>query len=504
MRLLLALLYTGLGSWHHPVHTKSPEAQKYFDQGLILLYGFNRHESFLSFQKAAELDPNMAMAYWGIAAALGPYINMDLDPEFKIKESCDAVARGLKVPNLADTDKQWLKAAETRCPDFANPAAYIDAMRALSAAMPDDPDAKTLYAEALMIPIRWHWYANGQSAPGELEAERLLEEVIRRYPQHPGANHFYIHAAESSPTPERAIPSAQRLMGITPSAGHMVHMPGHIWLVVGDYENAAVVNERAAEVDRQYFQHHSVHTGYYMYYLHNLTFITYARGMQGRVAEGTAAAKQLQKAIAAVAKEMPDVAFMGGPATDVLLRNQQWDDVLKLPNPDVANHALAAVWRASRALAYSGKHDTPNAAAEQKAFEAEKIQVDPNAPYGNNKAADVLALLSAVVQARLSGAVEDWKKADALQDALIYDEPPPLFYPVRESLGAALLRAGDPVAAEQAFRDGLSRSPHNGRMLFGLLEALKAQHKTDAAVWVEREYKEAWQGATLIVRLEDL
>ncbi len=497
-------LYRGLGAWHHPVATKSPEAQKYFDQGLILLYAFNKHESAKSFQKAIDLDSSMPMAYWGLAAAYGPYINMDIDADYRIKDSCDAVARGLKVPNINATETRWLQAAQSRCPDFGDPIAYVTSMKSIATDFPDDPDAQTLYAEALMVPIRWRWYENGQPSTGEREAERVIEGVLRKYPQHPGANHLYIHAVESSPTPERAIPSAQRLMGISPMAGHMVHMPGHIWLVTGDYETAAEVNERAAQVDQELFARNGNHTAYYMYYLHNLTFITYARGMQGRVEEGNAASRDLQKAIKNVIREMPDAASMAGPAIEVLLRNRQWDEVLAALQPDTSAHPSLAFWHFYRALAFQGLSDEVRATEEQKKFEAERKLVDPQNQAGNNTSGPLLSLASAVVAARLSGAVGDWKKAVAIQDSLIYDEPPPFFYPVRESLGAALLRSGDPTAAEDIFREGLLKTPHNGRMLFGLLESLKAEHKTEAAAWVQREFDDAWSTATLTLRIEDL
>ena len=238
-------LYKGLGAWHRPIHTSNPEAQKFFDQGLALLYGFNRYEALRSFRKAIELDPQAAMAYWGAAMAAGPYINMDSDPDYKQKESCEAAEAGLKLTGAPERERAYLEAAAKRCPEF-QPQPYIEAMRTLTERWPDDLDALTLYAESLLIASRWHWYASdGTPAPGVTEAEHALEQVLRRWPDHPGANHLYIHAVESSPSPERAIASAQRLMGVMPQAGHMVHMPGHIWLVLGDYEMAATVNESA-------------------------------------------------------------------------------------------------------------------------------------------------------------------------------------------------------------------------------------------------------------------
>jgi hypothetical protein len=256
-------LLAGLGTWRHPIATRSPEAQKFFDQGLTLLYGFNRYEALRSFRKASELDPQAAMPHWGIAMALGPYVNMDMDPDVHLKEACDAVNAGLHIAGSHVVEQAWLEAAGVRCPDFLDPSRYIRAMRDLAARQPDDPDAQTLFAEALMLPVRWRWYsAGGKPAEGVEEAERVLQAVLRRHPGHPGANHFYIHLVESSPTPERAVASAQRLMGITPAAGHMVHMPGHIWLALGDFNNTVAVNERAVAVDRQYFAQTGV-TGSY-------------------------------------------------------------------------------------------------------------------------------------------------------------------------------------------------------------------------------------------------
>jgi tetratricopeptide (TPR) repeat protein len=502
-------LYTGLGAWRHSIATQSPLAQKYFDQGLTLMYGFNRHEAFRSFEKAAELDPSAAMAYWGMSSALGPYLNMDMDPDYRIKESCAAVAKGLGLPNIKTAERAWLEAAETRCPNFDDPAAYIKAMRDLASERPDDPDAQTLYAEALLIRARWRWYEHGQPAEGVAEAEHVLESVLRRFPYHPGANHLYIHAVESSPTPERAIPSAQRLMGIVPAAGHLVHMPGHIWLAIGDFDNAVAVNERAAQVDREYFAKAGTESAYYMYYLHNLSFVVYARAMQGRVAETNTAVQEMKQAAAPLRRSMPEMfdAF-GTFVTTAELRNQQWDAVLSAARPMSNDHAELAFWHFARSWAYAGKRQMQSATAEQAQFEAERKQGDRNLGWGTNKAGDVMDLAAAVLNARVCAspaeAAGKWQEAVSLQDRLAYDEPPDWFYPVRESLGAALLRNGDAAAAEAVFREGLARSPNNGRMLFGLLESLKAQQKTDAAAWVEREFAVAWKNADLKLKIEDL
>lgn len=503
-------LLPGLGIWSHPIATASADAQKYFDQGLALLYGFNRYESLRSFRKAAEMDPHAALPLWGVAMALGPYINMDGDPSVQLKESCEAAEAGLRLAADRPADRAWLEAVRTRCPDYADPDRYIQAMRSLAAALPDDPDAQTLLAEALMVPRRWHWYdGEGRPAPGMPEAERVLEGVLRRFPDHPGANHYYIHAVESSPTPERAVPSAQRLMGIVPAAGHLVHMPGHIWLALGDYNNAVAVNERAAEVDRAYFAQTSVMGTYYPYYLHNLDFIMYARSMQGRVGDTLKAEQQMAEAVQGMARMMPEMADMFQPVLRMaLLRVGQWDQVLSEAAPPEDTGVSALFRHHARAIALAARGDGAAARHEQEQFEALRPKVDAAMPWGANKLGPVVELASAHLAARLepspARAVPLWKRAVELQDGLVYDEPPAWYYPLRESLGAVLLRAGDASAAESVFREGLRRSPNNGRMLFGLLESLRAQHKQEAARWVEREFQAAWRGAELRLRLEDL
>jgi len=502
-------LLKGLGPWTHPIATGNPEAQKFFDQGLNLAYGFNRYEALRSFRKAAELDPHAAMAYWGIALAQGPYFNMDGDPSFDLKGACAAVDSGLKIADAPERERAYLRAAATWCPEFHSKA-YSDAMRELSRAYPDDPDALTIYAESLLIPSRWHWYsADGTPAEGVREGERALEEVLRRWPQHPGANHYYIHAVESSPSPERAVASAQRLMGIMPAAGHIVHMPGHIWLVLGEWQTAVEVNERAVEVDREYFRKTNVTGGSYEpYYLHNLDFILYARTMQGHRAEALHAIDELGNAVAPMARSMPEMAdaFSAVPML-TLARYREWDRILKLPEPGATLKSSRLVRHYARCLAFVAKRDRKSAEAEFAAFEKSREGIPEDASWGQNKARDVDTLASQVLVARLasspSEAVSHWQQAVEMQDRFTYDEPPAWYYPVRESLGAALLRAGEPAKAESVFREGVRRTPHDGWMLFGLLESLKSQKKQQDAYWVKRELDAAWAKSDVVLRLQD-
>jgi tetratricopeptide (TPR) repeat protein len=503
------VLYSGTGIWKHPIQTTSPEAQKYFDQGLSLMFGFNRYEALRSFRKAAELDPRAPMPHWGIAMSTGPYVNMDGEPTYDMKTSCAAVDAGLKLPLASERERAYLQAVATRCPDYKNPDAYIAAMRALSTRWPDDLDGATLYAESLMVPTRWQWYsASGEPATGMPDAERALESVLRRWPDHPGANHLYIHAVESSPTPERAVPSAQRLMGLTPGEGHMVHMPGHIWLVLGDWELAATVNERAAELDRQYFAATHVTEGSYpMYYMHNVHFIAYARSMQGRRADALKASADLAALLAPMAQAMPEMADAYVPIPWFnLLRFHEWDAILKLPQPTPSQKIATTFWHYMRATAYAGKSETDKAVRERDAFQAARKQIPAEAAWGQNPIAPVLTVASEILSARLTpaDAAKHLQRAVELQDGLVYDEPPAWYYPVRESLGAVLLRAGKPSEAEAVFREGVRRSPRNGRMLFGLMESLRAQKRTEEADWVRREYDAAWSKADVGLSLDSM
>ena len=487
-------LYKGLGVWRHAISTKNAEAQKFFDQGLALLYGFNRYEALRSFQKASELDPSAVMAYWGMAAAQGPYINMDGDPSFDLKAACAAVEAGRKTAATGtDRERGYLEAQSAWCPEY-RPAEYVRAAKALAEKWPDDLDAQTLYAESLMIPQRWKWYgADGRPAEGIPEAEHLLEAVLRRWPEHPGANHYYIHAVESSPTPERAIPSAQRLMGVVPSAGHMVHMPAHIWLVLGEYGLAAEVNERASAVDRQYMAATNVTMGSYTpYFLHNLHFVVYARSMQGHRAEALKAADAIAAAsgpLAEVMAEMAD-AFLT-QALFARVRTLAWDEALKVSQPADKLPVSTAMWHYCRALALLAKHDREGAAKERALFEQSAGKVPADAHWGTNLSGDIMRVAREVVAARFGeDPIAHWRKAVEIQDGLTYDEPPGWYYPVRESLGAELVRLGRPAEGETVLRDGLRRSPRNGFMLFGLLEALKAQGKDSDEV--RREFEAIW------------
>ena len=515
-----ATLLSGLGNHHHPVSTRSPEAQRFFDQGLALIYAFNHDEAARSFRRAAELDPALGMAFWGLALAVGPnYNEAQVDPE-RVKAAVDAVGRARSLAARApEAERAYIEALAARFSpdpgaDFKRLArAYADAMKELARRHPDDLDAQTLYADALMSLRPWQlWGKDGRPAEGTEEVVAVLEGVLRRDPEHLGANHLYIHAVEASPTPERALPSAGRLGRLAPKAGHLVHMPAHIYIRTGDYEAAARSNVEAAAADREYIAATRAEGMYpMMYYSHNLHFLVESYNRLGRPGAARRAAGDLAANVRPHVKGMPMIeGFLSSPVF-VMLRFGQWTEILSEPEPARELAVTGVFWRYARGVALAATGKLSEARREQEVFAAAAAGLSGETPFGLNSAASVLSVAGHALEARLARAAGDrgaevaaWRRAAAAQAALNYDEPPGWYYPVRESLGGALLRAGEAAAAEQVFREDLTENPRNGRSLFGLTESLKAQGKKEAAQLVEREFKEAWKGAEVELKVEDL
>jgi len=522
-----ATMIAGLGEVHHKVSTSNPEAQRFFDQGLALVYGFNHEEGIRSFNKATELDPQLAMAHWGVALALGPNINMDVDPD-REKAAYEAIQRALKLaPKASEAERDYINALAKRYSNDPKAdlkklnADYRVAMREVTKRYPDDPDAATLYAESIMLLSPWqYWLSDGRPGPGTLEMVAVLETVLRRDPQHLGANHYYIHAVEASPNPEWALPSAQRLKVLAPAAGHLVHMPAHIDIRSGNYDAAARSNAYAAEADREYFKL-TGQQGMYpmMYYSHNLHFLAVAHAMQGRFSDSTRAANQLDAHLrtflqrdATSADPFLAVIDTFLPTTTlILIRFHRWDEILKLQTPDKKLTASTILWHAGRALAYASTGRVEDAEKERSLMQAALKSFPAERPYGFNKASDVFAIPQELVNARIALAKKDrtaglgaLKKAVQLEDALSYDEPEDWYIPSREALGGQLMIAGDYKEAEKVFRAELEKHRRNGRALFGLMESLKAQGRTDVADFVRRQFEDAWQNADIKLRIEDL
>jgi hypothetical protein len=520
-----AALLSGLGKVHHPIATRSPEAQRYFDQGLALVYAFNHEEAIRSFRRSAEIDPGAAMPLWGIAYALGPNINMSVDAD-REKAASEAASKALALASGApENERAYIEAVARRYSDdpeadlHALALDFAEAMGDLSRRYPDDLDAATLYAESMMNLRPWKlWTPDGRPAKGTQEIVAVLESVLRRDPEHLGANHYYIHAVEASPNPERAMASAKRLETLAPGAGHLVHMPAHIYNRAGDYAAASASNAAAAAADRAYFRLRGSEGMYpVMYYGHNLHFLAVTRGMEGKYAQAQRAAADL---VAFLAPKVPTgplppemVAFleifMQIPAT-MAARFHRWDEVLRAPAPEARYPIATALHHAARGDAFAAKGDTAKAEEERRAFAAIAV-VPPEAGYGLNLGADVLEAAGAILDARIAeargqteAAIEAWRRATEADEGQAYSEPPDWFIPPRESLGGALLRAGRPAEAEEVFRAGLERTPRSGRLLFGLMESLKAQGKTADAGWVRRQFEAAWKGADVKLSVADL
>jgi len=515
------LALTAVGRHHHAIATKSREAQDFFDQGITLLYGFNHEEAARAFRRAGELDPSSAMPLWGIALAVGPNYNMDVDAE-REKLAYETIQKAQKLAEHApQVEKDYVAALALRysgeaAPDYKKLSRdFADAMKSLSEKYVDDLDAATLYAESLMDLNPWKlWTLDGKPNEGTDEIVRILESVLRRDPNHAGANHYYIHAVEASPHPERALPSARRLDTMVPQAGHLVHMPAHIYIRTGDYAAAVKNNAEAAKVDKVYAQKADKEGSIYdlMYHSHNEHFLASAASMAGRYEEAKAAADGLAKRLQPHAKIMPMLdGFIFTPVW-VDVRFAKWDAILKRPEPLKELPGTHAMWRYSRALAFAARGEGDKAGTERTLFAAEAAALAPDSNFGGfNSAKDILSLALEVIDARIAAArgqkeeaISHWRKAVQLQNAMFYNEPADWYYPVRESLGAGLLSAGRASEAEQVFRDDLQRNPRNPRSLFGLMNSLKTQQRDADAAWVERQFKEAWKEADSKLELANL
>ena len=517
-----ATIMTGLGDLHHPVSTKNAQAQAFFDQGLRLIYAFNHDEAARSFQRAAELDVKLAMAYWGIAEAVGPNYN-DPASEGRFKQAHEAIQKAVDLSGGAsDAERGYILAMAKRFP--ADPKSdlhqaaeeYRDAMREVVKNHPDDLDAATLFAESGMNLHPWGlWQLDGSPAAGTEEIVATLESVMKRDPNHLGALHYYIHTVEASNTPERALPAANRLAALAPGAGHIVHMPAHVYIRTGDYAAATKTNEQAAAVDRAYIKSSGVQGIYpMMYYSHNLHFIAMCSAMTGDYTEARKAAEMLAAHVAPFVKEMPPLeGFMTIPMA-VNVRFHKWDAILAMKEPDAGMKTTTGFWHFARGMALAGKGKISEAEAEYKIVADAEAATPPDAIFQmpiNNKTKDILKIAENVLGAQIALAKKDTataatmlRQAVAVQDILKYDEPQDWFYPVRESLGGVLLMTGDAKGAEQVFREDLTKNLRNPRSLFGLHESLKAQEKNTDAWFVEQEFHKAWKGGAAELKVEDL
>jgi tetratricopeptide (TPR) repeat protein len=511
-------LFEGLSRHHHPVTTSSPLAQRYFDQGLRWLYAFNHDEARRSFEEAARLDPELAMAHWGVALSLGPNLNLPMDPA-REEAARAAVQRAQAImAHASPAERDYIRALAVRharqAPESdrrAQDLAYANAMRALAASHPEDLDAATLFAEALMDLRPWDlWTRAGEPQPGTLEIVATLESVLARDPDHLGANHYYIHAVEASPHPERALPSADRLGDLAPAAGHLVHMAAHIYMRAGRYGAASDANARGVAADRAYLAAVKP-SGFYalMYVPHNLQFLAVSTAFEGRRAASEKAAREAAAAAPeAHVADMPMLESFRAAPYFSLVRFAAWDALLAEPAPPETQRFTSAIhlWSRGVALARLGRVD--EAAAELARLEQARARVPEEIELlGNNRAVTVLtiaarALTGEVAAARgdLDAAVASLREAVAIEDTLAYGEPPDWPIPARHALGAALLDAGRAAEAEAAYRADLARNPENGWALSGLSESLRRQGRALEAEAVEARLQRAFARADVALR----
>lgn len=516
------VLVTGLGDLHHPVSTQNQEAQQFFDQGLRFIYAFNHDEAARSFQHAAELDPKLAMAYWGVAEAVGPNYNDPADPS-RYKQAHEAIQKGVDLSAKASSsDQAYIQALAHRFPadpksDLRKAAEdYRDAMREVTVEFPDDLDAATLFAEAGMNLHPWGlWHPDGTPEAGTEEIVSTLESVIKRDPNHLGAIHYYIHAVEASSNPERALAGANRLAALAPGAGHIVHMPAHVYIRTGDYQAAVETNEKAAEVDRAYIKATGVQGIYpMMYYSHNLHFIAMCAAMNGNYVESRKNADLLMANVAPHVKQMPPLQGFTTIPLAVEVRFHHWNEILKMPQPDASLQTATIFWHFARGMALAATGEVTEAQAEYKIVAAAEAATPPDAIFQmpiNNKTKDILKIAENVLGAKIdmakkdnNAAISKLREAVAVQDTLKYDEPADWFFPVRESLGAVLLMTGDATGAEKVFRADLDRNLRNPRSLWGLQQALLLEKREYDAGFIQKQFEAQWKGGRGALKLEDL
>ena len=509
-----APLFDDLGSHTHPITTRSPKAQQYFNQGLILAFAFNHAESARSFRAAQKLDPDCAMCYWGEALALGPNINAPMFPD-AVPQAWAAAQKARELASLVSPREQaYIRALQVRYgekpPEDRSglDRDYRDAMRELARAQPDDLDAAALYAEAIMDTTAWnYWEADGDPGPQTEVLLSVLEGVLAEAPDHPLALHLYIHAVEASPYPQRGEAMADRLAKLVPGAGHLVHMPAHIYMRLGRYADASVANERAANADESYITQCRVQ-GFYpaAYYPHNVHFLWFAATAEGRSQSAIAAARKLTELVTPeIVRQYAIVEPLLAVPQLALLQFGRWDELLAKPAPLAEFPLASALVLYAQGTALAAKGNLPRAAERQKALRAivESGQWDAYAVY-QVPAEQMVEIADLLLDAELrlrsgdeGGGLVGLREAVRLQDALPYMEPPYWDYPVRQNLGRALLTLGLPREAEEVYREDLRRNPRNGWSLFGLAQALRAQGKSAAAVEVQRRFEQAWARADI-------
>jgi len=508
-----ALLFDDLGTLDMPV-TASAEAQRWFDQGLRLAYGFNHDEAARSFARGAMVDPSCSMCFWGAALTLGPNYNMNMRPE-AAQPAWDALQRARDLaPRATPVEQALIGALAARYVGLTAveplvvqvlPRDYAAAMKDVAARFAADDDVQVLAAEASMDVDAWRlWSLEGAPAPQTEWIVSTLETVLARSPLHVGANHYYIHAVEASKHPEKAVLSAERLAGLMPGAGHIVHMPAHIFQRVGRYADASATNARAVEVDLAYMKKVTPPGRYPMYLAHNYGFLSFSASMEGRSAvaidSARAAARALPPSMMAEMR-MPAMDFFSAEPILAMVRFGKWDELLAEPQPDAQYPVMTAFWRHGHGMALAARGRVKEARADLDALRTLADAASLDMQVGMSPAKTVYSLAAKILEARIAGAERSrearrlWEEAVKLSDTLAYSEPDDWYYSVRTLQGAALLASGMAREAEAVYREDLSRKPDNGWSLFGLWKSLEAQRKVVDAGQAQARFQKAWSSA---------
>ncbi len=506
----LAPTLEGLGDLHYPITTSSDAAQRFFDQGLRLVYAFNHAEAVRAFEEASRLDPEAPAPHWGKALALGRNLNDSMPRERELQalasleRARERRARGNERERALIDALASRYAADEDVDRQTFDAAWVDAIGAVAKRFPDDPEAATLHAAAIMNTMPWDYWRGGEPRPGTLEAKELLERVISAHPDHPGAHHYYIHLMEAR-EPRLAEPSADALGQLMPAAGHLVHMPAHIYIRVGRYDDAVESNQRAIAADVDYIAQCNAQGLYAVgYYPHNIHFLWASATFGGRAELAVETADRL-------ADEVPvelvsTLAFLQNYLATPLfarVRFGRWREVLDTPRPAAGQTFQTAMWHYAQGLALAAGGDPRRARRRLKALgklrrSAELSEMRISFASGSDLVRLTEHLLAGEIQAargRMGQAIDEMRSAVALQDSFRYAEPPSFHYPVRQSLGAVLLDAGLASEAEAVYRSDLEHNPHNGWSLFGLAAALRAQNRQREADEVEERFAKAWRSA---------
>lgn len=506
--------YPGLGDHHRDVTTSSALAQQYFNQGLAFLYGFNHDEAIRSFESAGKLDPNCAMAWWGVAFANGPHINKPAVPAQRAKAAWDALQKALRAAVDANHRERALVEALSKRyaesePESRKPLdeAFAAAMRKVWQDHPRDADVGALFAESLMDLRPWDlWSPDGQPRPGTDEIVATLERVLELSPRHPLALHLYIHAVEASPQPEKANDAADRLRSLMPGLGHMVHMPSHIDVRCGRWPLAAKTNELAILADTNYCELSGRQDFYHIYMAHNQHMLAFSTMMIGQRRRSIDAMTEMARGLPDDwVKENADFAdgYTAMPL-EVLVRFGHWSEVLNAPEPAEHLPIARGLWRCARGIAYAAQGDVASAIVEQQRLRELALQMPERAQFGNNKGRSLMNVAAPLLageilyrEGKVEDALENLRAAVSAEDTLVYSEPPDWLIPTRHALGATLLNAGRPIEAEQTYRDDLRRLPNNGWSLYGLARSLELQEKHAEAAVVRERFNMAWRDADI-------